>query len=63
MKILESVMQQVLKRDPNQPEFHQAVSEVLDSLEPVAERYPHGSRPGIQPFVEPERQIIFRVPW
>lgn len=64
MKILQKVMDQVLLRDPGQPEFHQAVQEVLESLEPVAERYPEWVKAGIfERIVEPERQIIFRVPW
>jgi glutamate dehydrogenase (NADP+) len=64
MKILGSVMDQVIKRNPNEPEFHQAVREVLESLEPVAEKNPHWVEAGIfDRIVEPERQIIFRVPW
>lgn len=64
MKILQSVMDQVIKRNPNEPEFHQAVMEVLESLEPVAENHPEWVKAGIfDRFVEPERQIIFRVPW
>ncbi len=64
MKILQSVMDQVIKRNPNEPEFHQAVKEVLESLEPVAERHPEWVSAGIfDRIVEPERQIIFRVPW
>lgn len=64
MKILASVMDQVIKRNPNEPEFHQAVREVLESLEPVAERHPEWVEAGIfDRIVEPERQIIFRVPW
>lgn len=64
MKLLQSVYEKVLKRDPGQPEFHQAVKEVLDSLEPVAEKYPEWVSAGIfDRFVEPERQIMFRVPW
>lgn len=64
MKILANVMEQVLKRNPNEPEFHQAVREVLESLEPVAERHPEWVKAGIfERIVEPERQIIFRVPW
>lgn len=64
MKILSGVMEQVIKRNPNEPEFHQAVREVLDSLEPVAERHPEWVAAGIfERFVEPERQIMFRVPW
>jgi len=64
MKILSNVMEQVIKRNPNEPEFHQAAKEVLESLEPVAERHPEFVKAGIfERIVEPERQIIFRVPW
>lgn len=57
-------MQQVIKRNPNEPEFHQAVKEVLESLEPVAENHPEWLKASIfNRIVEPERQIIFRVPW
>ena len=64
MKLLASVMEQVVRRNPNEPEFHQAVKEVLESLEVVAERNPQWVAAGIfDRFVEPERQIIFRVPW
>ncbi len=64
MKILQRVMDQVLKRNPHEPEFHQAVQEVLESLEPVAERHPEWVKAGIfDRIVEPERQVIFRVPW
>ncbi|MFZ5989280.1 MAG: NADP-specific glutamate dehydrogenase [Bacillota bacterium] len=64
MKNLGSIMEQVIKRNPNEPEFHQAVKEVLESLEPVAEKNPQWVKAGIfDRIVEPERQIIFRVPW
>ncbi len=64
MKILEQTMQNVIVRNPGEPEFHQAVREVLESLEAVAERNPHYVKAGIfERIVEPERQIIFRVPW
>ncbi|KZL90634.1 NADP-specific glutamate dehydrogenase [Clostridium magnum] len=64
MKILESVMNQVIKRNPNEPEFHQAVKEVLESIEPVAERNPQWLEAGIfDRIVEPERQVFFRVSW
>lgn len=64
MKILVNVMEDVMKRNPNEPEFHQAVREVLESLEPVAERNPDWVKAGIfDRIVEPERQIIFRVSW
>ena len=54
----------VEKRNPNEPEFLQAVYEVLESLEPVVEANPKYEANGIlERIVEPERQIIFRVPW
>lgn len=64
MKILDKVMDQVLKRDPNEPEFHQAVREVLESLEPVAAKHPEWVKAGLfERFVEPERVVMFKVPW
>ena len=64
MNALSKIMDQVGKRNPNEPEFYQAVQEVLDSLEPVAEQHPEWVEAGIfDRLVEPERQIIFRVPW
>jgi glutamate dehydrogenase (NADP+) len=64
MKILGGVYEQVVKRNPGELEFHQAVKEVLESLEPVAEKHPEYVKAGIfDRIVEPERQILFRVPW
>ena len=64
MKLLKPVMDSVLARNPNQPEFHQAVQEVLETLEPVMEKHPEWVNAGIMDrLVEPERQIMFRVPW
>ena len=61
---LNSVMETVIKRNPGEPEFHQAVKEVLESLEPVIAAHPEYEASGlIERIVEPERQIIFRVPW
>ena len=58
------VMETVKKRNPNEPEFHQAVSEVLESLEPVIAKHPEFEQTGlIDRIVEPERLIYFRVPW
>ncbi len=54
----------VLRRNPGEPEFHQAVHEVLASIVPVLGEHPHYLEDGIlERLVEPERQIIFRVPW
>ncbi len=61
---LQKVYNQVVERDPNQPEFLQAVMEVLESLEPVIEKRPDLEAKGIiERMVEPERAIMFRVPW
>ena len=59
-----NVLETVKKRNAGEPEFIQAVSEVFESLEPVVERRPDLVEAGvIDRLVEPERQIIFRVPW
>ena len=59
-----SVIESVEANHPSQPEFHQAVREVLDSLEPVMERHPEYPTSRIlDRMVEPERVIIFRVVW
>ncbi|MBQ9979233.1 MAG: NADP-specific glutamate dehydrogenase [Clostridia bacterium] len=62
-KLLE-IVNKIEKRDPEQAEFHQAVYEVLESLEPVIESRPEYLERGvIEMMVEPERIIKFRVPW
>ena len=61
---LKELMARVEKRNPAEPEFHQAVREVLESLEPVVEKRPEFVTSGvIESLVEPERIIKFRVPW
>ena len=61
---LKSVYETVEKRNPNEPEFQQAVYEVLESLEPVVAAHPEYEKAGlIERLVEPERIIMFRVPW
>ena len=61
---LAGVMEKVIARNPAEPEFHQAVKEVLESLEPVVESRPELIEKGvIESIVEPERTIKFRVPW
>ena len=63
-KYLEGVFDKVCARNVNEPEFHQAVEEVLRSLEPVVEKRPDIVKAGvIDRIVEPERQILFRVSW
>ena len=61
---LEGVYQDVLKRNPGEAEFHQAVHEVLETIGPVLQKHPEfKDRKIIERICEPERQIIFRVPW
>ena len=61
---LNELMDRVIKRNPGEPEFHQAVKEVLESLEPVVEQSPEYVNSGVlERLVEPERIIKFRVPW
>ena len=64
MSVIREIFEKVKSRDPDQPEFHQAVWEVLESLEPVLENHPEFVEAGIvERIVEPERLIHFRVPW
>ncbi|MEJ1090944.1 NADP-specific glutamate dehydrogenase [Microbacterium istanbulense] len=61
---VQPVFETVLARSPHEPEFQQAVHEVLGSIAPVLERNPEYVDGGIlERLVEPERQILFRVPW
>ena len=61
---LNQLMARVEKRNPNEPEFHQTVKEVLESIEPVIEAHPEYIKLGVlERMVEPERIIKFRVPW
>jgi glutamate dehydrogenase (NADP+) len=63
-KKVEEIYQQVVRRNPGELEFHQAVKEVIDTLGPVLRKYPHyAEHKVIERICEPERQIIFRVPW
>ncbi len=61
---IDKIYKQVVARNPGEAEFHQAVREVLECLEPVIEKYPkYADHKIIERICEPERQIIFRVPW
>ena len=61
---LNELMATVEKRNPGEPEFHQTVREVLESIEPVLEQRPDYITSGVvERMVEPERIIKFRVPW
>ncbi|KRE43559.1 NADP-specific glutamate dehydrogenase [Knoellia sp. Soil729] len=61
---LQDIYDEVLTRNPGETEFHQAVNEVLESLGPVVAKHPeYADSAVIRRLCEPERQIIFRVPW
>ena len=61
---LNELMDRVISRNPGEPEFHQTVREVLESIEPVIEQRPEYIKSGVlERMVEPERIIKFRVPW
>ncbi|WP_152397402.1 NADP-specific glutamate dehydrogenase [Paenibacillus guangzhouensis] len=61
---VQSVYELVIKRNPHESEFHQAVKEILDSLVPVFAKHPKYKEHGIlERIVEPERMVSFRVPW
>jgi len=62
--VIQSVYDQVIKRNPGEAEFHQAVKEVFECLQPVLDKHPEYVKAKIlDRLVEPERQIIFRIPW
>ncbi|QUO33212.1 NADP-specific glutamate dehydrogenase [Faecalicatena sp. Marseille-Q4148] len=65
MSYVDEVMKLVIEKNPAQPEFHQAVQEVLESLRIVIEANEENYRKEalLERLVEPERQIMFRVPW
>ena len=64
MEYIDRVMQTVIDRNPNEPEFHQAVREVLSSLKPVIEKHPEYEKNAIlERIVEPDRLVTFKVPW
>ena len=58
------IIDSIRRRDPNEIEFHEAVTEVLETVRPVLERNPEFRRTAVlERIVEPERVIIFRVVW
>ena len=64
MSVIKDVIAKVKKQDADQPEFHQAVQEVLETLEPTVKRYPEFVKAKIyERIVQPDRALIFRVPW
>ncbi len=64
MNYVERVLDNLKKQNPNENEFHQAATEILTTLAPVVEKHPEYEKAGLlERFVEPERVIMFRVPW
>jgi glutamate dehydrogenase (NADP+) len=64
MSLMNEIMAKVKQRDPDQAEFHQAVHEVLESLEPTVSKHPEFVKAKIyERIVEPDRTLMFRVPW
>jgi glutamate dehydrogenase (NADP+) len=64
MSVIQDAIDKVKQTDPNQPEFHQAVEEVLETLEPTTKRHPEFVKANIyERIIEPERAMQFRVPW
>ena len=64
MSVINDVIAKVKQQDPNEPEFHQAVHEVMETLEPTVKKHPEFVKAAIyERIVEPDRTIIFRVPW
>ena len=64
MSYVEQVLEDLKKRNPGEPEFHQAATEILTTLAPVVEAHPEYEKAGLlERFVEPERVVMFRVPW
>ncbi len=64
MTYVERVIEQVKEKNPNEPEFIQAVTEVLTSLQPLVEKHPEYEKAALlERICEPERVVMFRVPW
>lgn len=64
MNYVQTVLENLKTQNPNEPEFHQAATEILSTIAPVIEKHPEYEAAGLlERFVEPERVIMFRVPW
>ena len=64
MSYTSKVLEQAIKKNSNEPEFHQAMTEILPTLQPFLDEHPEYEQAGVlERLVEPERQIVFRVPW
>ena len=58
------ILKLIKDRDPDEKEFHQAVQEIIDSIQPVLDRNPEYRETAVlERIIEPERVIMFRVPW
>jgi glutamate dehydrogenase (NADP+) len=64
MSMIKELIEKVKTKNPGEPEFHQAVKEVLETLEPTVQKHPEFVKAKIyERIVEPDRSILFRVPW
>lgn len=64
MNYVERILKQLKEKNPGETEFHQAATEILTSLVPVIEAHPEYEKSALlERFVEPERAVLFRVPW
>ena len=64
MDYVDRVLEELKAKNPNEPEFHQAATEILGGLRPVVAKHPEYEKAALlERFVEPERVIMFRVPW
>ena len=64
MSMMSELIEKVKAKNPGEPEFHQAVKEVLETLEPTVKKHPEFVKAKIyERIVEPDRAILFRVPW
>lgn len=64
MNYVDRVLEELKRKNPNEPEFHQAATEILNSLKPMVEKHPEFEKSALlERFTEPERVILFRVPW
>lgn len=64
MEYVDRVLADLKAKNPNEPEFHQAATEILNGLRPVVAKHPEYEKAALlERFVEPERAVLFRVPW
>ena len=64
MDYVERVLEELKAKNPGEPEFHQAATEILNGLRPVIAKHPEYEKAALlERFVEPERVVMFRVPW